>query len=225
MCFAGSDHDVSLFDAANALYLQGSYADALAEYQKITHKTGQVWYNMASGAYRQKEYTLALLYVLRAQKYGDVDTYRAAHTLLRDINSVVELPDQSMFGTIHFYLMLLIKKIPVLIWQLLVLLMWYTICILWMKKYGYSNLKKGLLALLLILMCVPIMVGYYTDRQQMLIIEESADLYNGPNSALYKIGTLPKNSLVSCLEEKRQWYKVMYNESIGWLKRSSVEKI
>lgn len=225
MCFGSDAQDAQLFDQANRLYAQGAYGTALAEYQKIPNKTGSVWYNMANAAYQQQDYTQALLYWLRAQKYGDAATYAAAHAHLEQLAPVIGVPVQGVSNRTVYYGVLLIKKIPVYVWQILLLFCWYVLCRCWMKKYRCSATKLSMLSLLLLMMLVPIMIGYYTDKEQVLVVAESADLYNGPNSALYNVGSLQKNTTAVLLDAKKQWYKISHDAIIGWVERKSVAKI
>jgi hypothetical protein len=225
MCFAGASQDAQIFELAHSLYAQGSFDHALTEYQKIGSKTGQVWYNMGVVAYAQQDYINALLYWLRAQKYGDAHTYVAAFERLQQLPPQVRSIEKSTSQTVVYYVQLLLKKIPMYVWQLLVLLFWYLLCWCWMKKYRCSGVKSGILAIILFLMCIPIMIGYYIDKNYVLVIADSADVYNGPNSALYKVGTVHQYTLATLLDTKKQWYKISHDGIIGWVERKSVAKI
>lgn len=220
-CYA----DQGLFDLAHSLYAQGAYEAALAEYQKIPNKTGAVWYNMANAAYRQRDDTHALLYMLRAQKFGDAQTYAAAYEKMNEITSSVGLSRQGYKEITLHYLTLFNKKVPLYIWQIIVLLVWYLICYVLMKKHRVSLLQILFSCLLMILMLAPIVAGYYNDRQNVLVIAESVDVFNGPNTALYKIGAFKKNTLAQLLQVKKQWYKISHDGIIGWIERAAAAKI
>lgn len=223
-CFAGASHDTQIFQAADSLYTQGSYDQALIEYKKIGNKTGQVWYNMGVVAYTQQDYTHALLYWLRAQKYGNAQVYSAAHERLKQLVSQVGLAAQESHG-VMYYGVLLLKTISLYVWQILFLLLWLVFCWCLMQKYRCSTTKSIILAIILFLICIPIMIGYYIDKERVLVIVDEADLYNGPNSALYKIGSVQKHTLATLLDTKKQWYKISHDAIIGWVERKSVAKI
>lgn len=225
MCFAETAQDVQIFEQANALYVQGVYEQALAEYQKITNKTGSVWYNMGNVAYAQQDYTHALLYWLRAQKYGDARAYISAHERLQELSSQVGLVDSNTSRPIVYYGELALRKIPMYVWQLLVLFLWSLLCWCLMKKQRCSAVKSAILAIILFLMCIPIMIGYYIDKEHVLVIVDVADVYNGPNSALYNVGSLQKNKIATLLDAKKQWYKISHDDIIGWVERKTVAKI
>lgn len=222
VCF-GAEHDTQQFDKANALYTQGAPEKALLEYKKISHKTGAVWFNMANAAYAQQDYAHALLYWLRAQKYGDAFLYKESHAHMQKLG--IGSPENSIKERMSYFGILILKKIPVIIWQLLFLLVWYLFCWCRMKKYCCSAAKTGLFALLLLLLFVPIMIGYYTDYDRVVILAETADLYNGPNVALYKIGSVQKGESAKLLDTKKQWYKIAHADKIGWVERKAVAKI
>ena len=224
ICFADLGQDTQVFDQANKLYVQGAYESALAEYQTIPNKTGTVWYNMGNAAYQQKDYTHALLYWLRAQKYGDAHVYKEACNSLHRLASQAGSIENGLNHAIVYFGTLSLKKIPVYVWQLLFLLIWYLLCWCLMKKYRCSAIKSGILAVLLFLTSIPIMIGYYIDKEQVIVVD-SADLYNGPNNALYKVGTVQKNKIATLLDVKKQWYKVSHDGIIGWVERKSVAKI
>lgn len=225
MCLAGAVQDTQLFDRANKLYAQEAYDRALTEYKKIANKTGPVWFNMGNVAYQQKDYTHALLYLLRAQKYGDAHIYAAAHERLQSLAPSIGLNEKGLSDAVVYYGVLLLKRIPMYVWQILVLLFWYLLCWCRLKKYRCSAVKSSMLVIVLLLMCIPIMIGYYIDKEQVIVIVDSADVYNGPHHALYKVGTMQKNKLATLLDAKKQWYKISHDAIIGWVERASVAKI
>lgn len=225
MSCVGAIQDAPVFEQANKLYVQGALEQALGEYQKITNKTGAVWYNMGAVAYAQQDYAHALLYWLRAQKYGDARTYSLAHERLQELAPHVNLSEKEINDTVVYYGQLVLRTIPVYVWQLLFLLFWYLLCWCLMKKYRDLGLKSGILAILLFLMSVPIMIGYYIYKDYVLVTVDVADVYNGPNSGLYKVGSVQKNKLAKLLDVKKQWYKISHGAIIGWVERKSATKI
>jgi hypothetical protein len=166
-----------------------------------------------------------VLRLLRAKRYGDAATYADAHARLQVIAPKIGLPTQAQESQVVYYGTLVIKKVPVIFWQLLLLLCWYFFCWCMLKKQRCSAGKLSLLGLVLLTVSIPIMIGYYTDKQEVLVTAPTADLYNGPNSSLYKVGSLNRYSVATILDTKKQWYKISHDASIGWVERSAVTKI
>lgn len=165
-----------------------------------------------------------IAHLLKAQKYGDAQTYQSAYKQLKQITGHNEQMVSLQSDWFVYYGMLVIKKVPVIIWQLLVLLCWYIFLILLLKKRRFVTTKAVVLGLLLLMFSFPIMIGYYTDKEKGLVTQ-STDLYNGPNSALYKIGSINRYELVTIHDNKKQWYKVSHGDTIGWVERDFVIKI
>jgi hypothetical protein len=165
-----------------------------------------------------------MLQLLRAERYADAATYKAAY---RQIQTVAPLlhGDSNTYQTAVYYGTLLIKTMPVIWWQLLLLLSWYAFCFCFLYAVRYRRRLLLLWGILVAISLMPVAFGYYTDKQRALVVASSADIYNGPNKALYKIGTLPRNVLVQLADEKKGWYKIKHNATIGWVESASVEKI
>lgn len=161
-----------------------------------------------------------VVHLLQAQKYGDVRTYIAATNALQTLMPKLALPADMEQNSVTYYGMIVIKTIPVIIWQLLFLICWYLFCFLLIKNRRKSFIKKSLFGILLILL-MPIMIGYYTDKQKALVTAET-QVYNGPNNSLYKVGSVDRYALVTVLDTKKEWYKISHDATIGWVEQSTL---
>lgn len=164
-----------------------------------------------------------VLHLLRAERYGDVQPYVREQLLKRA---------QELGGTLSFqknsltyYGTLLIKKIPVIYWQCLLLCFWYLIFWYIARRKRHIRLCVILLFGLLLITSIPIMLGYYIDKPEILVVAESAHMYNGPNSSFYKIAELKRYTVARLLDTKKEWYKIAYGSKTGWIARQEVEKI
>lgn len=220
--FCIAAQDVQLFDQAHALFVQKDFDKALDAYQHISQRTGPVHYNMAQTAFAKQDYAHALVYALRAAKYGNLNVYISAQNLLQ------QLKQQGYGSDINFLkynALKVLKIVPMYVWQLLVLLLWFLL--VWLLFFRGLHISLSLIALSIVLLfaAVPVMIGYYTETNQAVVVADSVEIFNGPNSALYTIGDLQKGSLITVLEKKKQWIKISHAETVGWIKQSSVEKI
>ena len=81
-------------------------------------------------------------------------------------------------------------------------------------------MKYRLLALTLLLFCLPIAV---TAQRYARVIFENANLREMPNVSSTSILEVPEETLVKILDEKLPWYVVRIGNRVGWMHGDTLE--
>jgi len=81
-------------------------------------------------------------------------------------------------------------------------------------------MKYRLLALTLLLFCLPIAV---TAQRYARVISENANLRDMPNVTSTSILEVPEETLVKILDEKLPWYVVRIGNRVGWMHGDTLE--
>lgn len=217
--------DAELFTRACAALERSDFQEALQTYREIAHKTGTVWYNMARAALAEQSYSDALLYALRAQRYGDASVYNASVNFCQEQADCLGTSKGDMRGKLFCYGVWLNKIMQPFFWQLFFLLAWY---FLWLFLFGVSRVSSIFYACIFIalfILAFPVTVGFMVDRRECLVTENACMIFNGPHPSLYKVGEMPKNTKLVILQERNGWYKISAGDIIGWVERDAVVEI
>ena len=81
-------------------------------------------------------------------------------------------------------------------------------------------MKYPLLALTLLLFCLPIAV---TAQRYARVISENANLRDLPNVTSASTLEVPEETLVKILDEKLPWYVVRIGNRVGWMHGDTLE--
>ena len=81
-------------------------------------------------------------------------------------------------------------------------------------------MKYRLLALTLLLFCLPVAV---TAQRYARVISENANLRDMPNVSSTSILEVPDETLVKILDEKLPWYVVRIGNRVGWMHGDTLE--
>ena len=81
-------------------------------------------------------------------------------------------------------------------------------------------MKYRLLALTLLLFCLPIAV---TAQRYARVISENANLRDIPNVSSISTLEVPEETLVKILDEKLPWYVVRIGNRVGWMHGDTLE--
>ena len=83
-------------------------------------------------------------------------------------------------------------------------------------------MKYRLLALTLLLLCLPIAA---TAQRYARVISENANLRDMPNVSSTSILEMPEETLVKILDEKPPWYVVRIGNRVGWMHGDTLELV
>ncbi len=224
--FLSAADQSNLFERANKFYREHKYEQAMSDYQNIKQKDGAVWYNMGNTVYRQGDYLYAYIYWLRAQKNGDAHIFKGAMHNLERLAVVQGKDALSLIDRISLFFLSLTKRLSLFTWQLFFFIAWCLLLWMWLH-YDNRTLRRlsmGVLFGAIFFMLFPIIVGYSAHKTYGVVLDE-AKVYNGPNSSFYQLGSLAQGSLIRITQSDKRWYKIAYDDTIGWVERIAVAKI
>lgn len=203
-------------ESVEALYAQGAYQEIIDTYQQNNNNDAATWFVLGNAAYCVHKYNDAYLYWLRAQRYGNAHIYHVS------IKNMQLLQAQGFTITQHWlydWLVWLGKYIGIYLLQIICLLFWCALGIMIYKRCRVLFL--GVMAFSFCCCMVLIIIAYNFHQEKGLLMEDAA-VYNGPNIAYYNIGSLPRGTLITVKDVQRDWIKIIYNDTIGWIGRTYV---
>lgn len=114
--------------------------------------------------------------------------------------------------------------VPLLIWQVLLILYWWIFCLFAIIKRHLSNKYKiGLLIIGLILF---IPAAFLNKLNNYAVVKnEKALIYFGPGLDYPFVSRVGYLQDVSILKVKDKWSQVGFNGNVGWIESSSIERI
>ena len=209
--YAGNDEE--LFLRGNKYYQQKDYENALASYQLVNAKGRAVLYNMGNCYFHKNDFAQALIYWKRAEK-GATRQERDAidrnkQEVLKKLGKVV--PKRLM----NFSLFVL---------QLLFLLVWF---LLMFVVYKRDWLQKRVVigcSCIVFLMTLVLEYGYMSySASYGIIVHKQASLLAGPDKGFQTLSPLAYADQVIIKEKREGWYKIDYNDRIGWVEVGAIE--
>ncbi len=204
-----------LFLQAQECYGIGDYAQALTLYEHIDPKNSAIWYNMGNCAYKKNDLLSALLYWHRAAQTG---TGTLAHDAFYNSNMVLQkLGIQPLEPS-------LVGRIPSLAFQILFFLIFSIFLLL---SYPLIRRKKFITFSILGLLTggsglITYNAYIHATTKTGLIMLDSSALYTGPDIRYHQVTTLKAGSVITLIEEKEQWIKVVVQKQTGWMRQSAV---
>lgn len=210
-------HTASL-DGLEALYKNKAYQEILDVYGDQHDNNAVTWHIMGNAAHCLGKFNEAYLYWLRAQQYGNAYIYRISTKNIDILHKQGIVPSEHKMYT---WLIWLSKYVGIYILQFFFLLMWYA---LWVMLYKMKRSFLAMSGIILAACCLlaPIFAAYHFHQERGLIMEDTI-IYNGPNSAYYTVGAVPKGALVKVKNMQDDWMKITYNNTVGWIGRTNVE--
>jgi len=239
-CNAATENrsDEALFAQANEAYKKGEFALAYDNYQKITNKGSAVHYNMGNCAYKLSKYGYALLHWRRAERdwgfFGREELNKNIELVKRQI-SPQQTPQEvnGLSAVIDFFktsknaFFAASRATTLFHLQIIVLLMW--ICLFCYLHYLYKRKQKIVIFTLFLLQAVftfMLAIKYNSQfREFAIITSPQATLLSGPGSTFTQLQRLPEAQEAVIIGSSGDYYKIRVNGRIGWLTKTSIEKI
>lgn len=215
-----AQNNQEVFLQANQAYEQNDFKQALQLYDSITYKGAAVWYNMGNCYYALENFVDALVYWRRAQQQFEPKVYHAAEPnigILADKTGYTQSPS----------LIDRLKKLSVhgslLIWQLVFLIIWVLLFILFKFKRRLLLLAANSCAV--VLLAILLTVKYNDMTRHYGIINDDASLFIGPGEHFSAQAKLPKMHEVVVGKKVAGWYNVAYADGSGWVPVDKVSLI
>ena len=201
------------FLKGNSLYQEKKYREALQSYNLINKKGRATWYNMGSCYFSLKKYPRAIACWRKAQKNA---SYKELSRIEKNITQAYEKLDHKISGPIISFTEKMVSGISLGTLQMMFLLFWFTffISLYWLKRK-----RKLVCVVLLFINCflfLFVLSKYSVTMKQKGIVLESVDIFVGPDTHYYKLGTLQPADEFEVLKTQKKWYKIKRAQKIGW---------
>ncbi len=245
-CSAQSDDENAdyqgIFQQANTLYKQQHFDKAYQAYLSIPHKSPIVYYNLGNCAYRLKKYGNALLYWRRAERdwglFGRGELLKNIAMVKEHVQAMrdndAQEPEATMVRTFFSgfkkaknAFLSLVRATPLATLQLLVLLLWALLFVY--VRYLYKRRQRVVIILLFLLqvLCASMLALKYSfdSRQALIVVKTPAYVMSGPDKNFSVLGRLQEGQELDMVKAADQYYKIRYNNTIGWVDKQCIEKI
>lgn len=230
--------DTELFTQANEAYKKGDFALAYDDYQKMSNKNSAVHYNLGNCAYKLSKYGYALLHWRRAERnwgfFGREELNKNIELVKKQLNPPQTSQETNGLSTIIDFcksnknaFFATSRAMTLFHLQIIVLFMW--ICLFCYLRYLYKRKQKAIIFTLFLLQAVftfMLAIKYNNEfREFAIITSQQATLLSGPGSTFTQLQRLPEAQEAVILSSSGEYYKIRVNGRIGWLTKTSIEKI
>lgn len=226
------------FKAANQMYKNGRYQEAISIYQSVLDagfESGEVYFNLGNAWYRQNKLGLARLNYERAARFlkNDDGLQENLALVTRSIVDKIEQPPQ-FFLFVWWQSLLDVFSMHLLSWLVAGSLGLLLISAAWRRH----RLRRGRafrgqwvfvtsMVLFVILTFLFVQKIYRQEtRQFAVILNPSVTLLAEPNENGTEVFVLHEGSKVQLLRENSDWLEIrLADGKTGWLKSSNLEII
>jgi len=209
-----------LFQQANDLYHAGNYTEALDRYGKINPKGHATWYNM--GLCQKQLGTIA-----EARACFERARYGAGYYALKEIDTQIEQlrpsdnnASPTWYAQIYSIMLRATQAMPPLAPQLLFLVTWYLLFIIWL----WYRRRPTIAHIALLLLLVPIIATTYRRQRDTIgiIACGGGSLHTGPGDSFRTVCAIAEGDSVVVQEKHSGWYKIGHAQRIGWLPEKEI---
>lgn len=222
LCCAGTSEE--LFLRAQQQYQEKNYQKAYELYQEIDPKGSAVWYNMGNCLYHLKQFPQAISAWLRAQDAAQGNDY---YDCMHNINIVEqELGYAPTLSWVQYGADLMHQwNVPCWLLQILWLLLWYflILSVIITARFLYrifmiTSTSCGLVMITLLLMV------YYQEQHTVygIVKDTEVPVFIGPDQRFQPMLTISMGNRVTILEQRPDWYKVQYENTVGWIAHNAL---
>lgn len=225
-----------LFDAANTLYKEGKYQQAIEGYKSLIENnqvSSELYYNVGNCFYKLNQVAPAIYNYEKALQLNpnnkDVKNNLIFAKRLT-IDRIEALP-KSIFQKFEANY---IQKLHVDYWGMIAVLFAFISVILFLLFYfSYSSTKKrffftlSIISVLLLIISFSIGFQQYQkkiDKKEAIIFAEEIAVQSEPTTNADEVFTLHEGTKVLVLDTVDEWNKIkLVNGKIGWLKSIHVK--
>ncbi len=239
--FAGparADEASQNFNEANQLYLQGKYAEAIAQYEKIVqsgYESGELYYNLGNAYYKSGKIQNAILEYERAKELlpRDEDVqFNLQLANLQVVDKIDVVPKIFVYRWIDT--MLTLFSLATMGWIV------YTFFLLTLAAFAfflyagtYSQKRLSMFAgLVFSAALVLTMIGYgvqsYTESNTefAIVMADAANIKSAPDSKGNDLFVLHKGLKIQVLDNVNRWRKIrLADGKVGWIPEEDCESI
>lgn len=211
------------FLRANQAFENGDIQSALKEYEEIPDKGPIIFYNIGLCHKQLSNHFEALVAFKQAQKESDLRLFNIVTPQIQQLENHFEKSHDTIFFVYAKWFRALFS-LPLL--QILFLIVWWTffIVLCWLS----SKYKKIIQLFLLLFLIIIGSIGFcllYLKHTDNGLIKETASVFVGPDSSFNKLITLTQADQIQIHSLQDEWYKIQYDNKVGWIEASKVIKI
>lgn len=228
----------SVFAKGNKLYSEGSFEEALANYQLVLEQgleSAELYYNMGNAAFRSNQVGYAVLYYKKALKTDPafepaIDNLKYVSLYLEDkLDSVPELFLKRWKNEFFNFFPLSgwsLISIILFVIILLSLLIYVFASVMWAKKTGFF---VGLLAIFLLFLSFSATIHHHQNVKhpdQAVIIAPSIVVKSTPSDSGTDLFVLHEGTSLTTDEVVGDWIEIrIIDGRIGWIPLKALEII
>jgi tetratricopeptide (TPR) repeat protein len=233
---ASEDISGTQMAAANQLYEEGKFADAIAQYEKLVDagvREGRLFYNLGGAYFKLGDLGRAVLNFRRAQRLLPRDGDVAANLSLARAQTLDRIEVENEAVIIN-----LVRRLVG--WTTLdeaatgVLTLWIILCgftvsaILWRHRRGTLLYLAGGIATLLILGILSIGIRYIDEHAQppAVVVAAEVEMRSGPGDNYLTEFTLHAGAEVRVVEQRGGWKRIGLSGDLqGWAPGEAVIRV
>jgi hypothetical protein len=218
------------FDAANRLYEQGKFTEAVSAYEKIIQRglvSPALYYNLGNASFKAGQTGRAIAAYRQATRMAPRDPELRAN--LQFVRNQIQGPTLRPGWWWRWLEALTLNEWTVLasavfwIWLLLLIL------VQWrpgLKPGLRSSIRGGGIATVLICLCLAAVLYGSRLTRAGVVVAEQATVHNGPLEESPGSFTLHDGAEVAVLDEKGGWLRVSAgNKRSGWVRHDQVMRL
>lgn len=223
-----------IFDAGNSFYANGSYADALNEYNKLVGEdqlSASLYYNIGNTYFKLNELGECIWAYEKALKINPGD---------KDILYNLDFAKQQTFdkiegeeSSIGNWLKMNLFSFSINMWSILsvlfsFLLAFGIVLFFTRKKHKNIGLTIGFASLLFLFVCIILAhlhKSQILEQNYAVVITEVIEVKTSPSDTAPKSFELHEGTKVSLLRTNENWIEITINGNTGWIDRESIWKI
>jgi len=214
-----------LFSAANKLYRENKFKEAMKRYTQIPHKSSIINYNLGNCAYQLGKLGKALVYYRRAEKeWGFLNRGELLDNMLLVKKRLKQ--DESVYG-MKEWLTSLLRASSLGMLQFIFLSIW--ILLFLVLKPLSRRRQKLLIVPLFFLVAIfgtLLAIKYSFEAQRYAIaIRADSKLLSGPDKRFQVLSVISEGQEMTITKVSNGYAKIKNGSHIGWIEKACIEEI
>ncbi|MBN1596965.1 MAG: tetratricopeptide repeat protein [Bacteroidales bacterium] len=233
-----SDTVDSLFTAANTMYSNNSFDEAIAGYEHIINlgfESAEIYYNLGNAYYKIRNYPKAILNYERAlllDPSNEDITYNLNKVKMYNIDEIDQIPE----FVIRRWVNSLISLVNTNLWSIISLSAFVLMLVLLLVYFitVKIDLRKSAFYISVILLIISVSTFYCSYKSKMLLAKENSciaisstiTVKSSPSQSSTNLFIIHEGTKVYIVDELDEWYEIKLSDGKqGWLLKEDVEPI
>lgn len=220
--FSCRAHDEELFLQASDAYNKQEFDRALQLYQAMTKKGPGAWYNIGNCFYCLGQNISALGAWTHAYQTGFAPVMKLSLSQIAHVHPHVICQQKSIFT--YAPILMRFLQCPIFVWQVLLLVLWYSIVyLIFQRKKKW--LLVGILSTCALLLGGLLWLWYTQGTTRWAITQEGVLMKAGPGNHCTQKNMIPRAAVVRWSDQEADWTKVAYETTSGWIPSDILLKV